>query len=138
MIQWLYRDAMSVNPLPQGGSRPLTETVAEEVRVLMTRRGVVQEDLVDVLHVSQTGVSKRLRGLIAFDANEIGLLAAFFGVKPAQLLGETGMPGPPVPPVPPTDGPHGDGGSALAKLTAARKSRVQGSADVTRAYPEAA
>lgn len=43
-------------------------------------------DLVKVLHVSQTGVSKRLRGLIPFDANEIGLVAEFFDVDPADLL----------------------------------------------------
>lgn len=95
---------MSVISLRANGNdpRPLTERVAEEVRALMGRHGVTQMQLVDVLRVSQTGVSKRLRGLIPFDANEIGVLAAFFDVEPAELLGA---------PKGPRPGP-GDGGLA--------------------------
>lgn len=60
----------------------------------MARHGVTQMQLVEVLRVSQTGVSKRLRGKIAFDANEIGILAAFFDVDPAELLGAPKNPRP--------------------------------------------
>ena len=79
---------MSVHSLPKrDDARPLTERVAEEVRALMGRYDVTQMQLVDVLGVSQTGVSKRLRGIIPFDANEIGVLAKFFDVEAADLLG---------------------------------------------------
>ena len=54
----------------------------------MARRNVTQTQLAQVLHVAQPAVSKRLRGLTPFDANEIGALAEFFEVSPAELLGE--------------------------------------------------
>lgn len=76
---------MSVSSLPQ--RQPLTVQVAEEVRALMARRHVTQMQLRDVLGVSQSGISNRIRGRVPFDANEIGLLADFFQVDPADLLG---------------------------------------------------
>lgn len=83
---------MSLNAAQESAPSPLTLRVAEEVRALMGRRRVSQMQLADVLGVAQTGVSKRLRGRIPFDANEIGVLAAFFGVAPAVLVG--GAPAP--------------------------------------------
>lgn len=74
------------------GSVPLTATVAEEVRALMGRRIVTQKQLADVLQVSQGQVSKRLKGLIPFDTNEIAKLAAYFDVHPAELLGGVAPP----------------------------------------------
>ena len=79
---------MSVSSLPQRQAPAnLTERVAEEVRALMGRHHVTQMDLCGVLGVSQTGVSKRLRGLIPFDVNEVSQLAAYFDVSPGELLG---------------------------------------------------
>ena len=66
---------------------PLTLRVADEVRALMGRHRVSQTTLAEVLHVTQTQISRRLRGQITFDVNEIGTLAEFFGVSPAVLLG---------------------------------------------------
>lgn len=100
---------MSVISFPQDDPRPLTERVAEEVRALMARQGVTQMQLVEVLHISQTGVSKRLRGLIPFDANEIGVLAEYFGVRPGELLGEQ------VSPRPGPDGGSRSGGGAFRR-----------------------
>lgn len=86
---------MTVSSLPQRQAPSnLTERVAEEVRALMGRHHVTQMDLCAVLRVSQTGVSKRLRGVTPFDANEIGVLAGYFGVSPAELLGIRVSPGP--------------------------------------------
>ena len=86
---------MSVHSLPKrDDARPLTERVAEEVRALMGRYDVTQMQMVDVLGVSQTGVSKRLRGIIPFDANELGELAKFFDVDAAELLGAPRNPRP--------------------------------------------
>lgn len=76
-------------PKPGGTGGNLTEQVAAEVRALMGRYAVTQMQLVDVLGVSQTGVSKRLRGITPFDVNEIGKLADFFGVDPEELVGGT-------------------------------------------------
>ena len=86
---------MAVISLPQRkNSGHLTERVAEEVRALMGRHHVTQMQLAEVLGVAQPAISKRLRGLTAFDANEIGVLAEFFNVSPAELLGERVMPSP--------------------------------------------
>jgi len=63
---------------------------AEEVRALMGRRRMSQTALADVLGVTQTQVSKRLRGVIPFDIDEIERLAEYFGVDPADLLGSSG------------------------------------------------
>lgn len=70
-----------------GGPEHLTSRVAAEVRALMGRHNVTQMQLTAVLGVSQTGVSKRLRGLTPFDVNEIEALADYFGLDPAELLG---------------------------------------------------
>lgn len=88
--------------MPERKQGDLKERVAAEVRALMGRHNVTQTQLVEVLGVSQPQVGKRVRGEIAFDVTEIGLLADFFNVNPAELLGERGYPRP---------GP--DGGSAL-------------------------
>jgi transcriptional regulator with XRE-family HTH domain len=61
--------------------------VAEEVRVLMARRpDVKQAHLSQLLGVTQSAISARLHGRTPFDADEIGLLADFFGVSPADLV----------------------------------------------------
>lgn len=52
----------------------------------MGRHRVSQMKLAEVLGVAQTGVSKRLRGVIAFDVNELAVLAEFFGIEPAALV----------------------------------------------------
>jgi len=89
---------MSVHSLPKrDDARPLTERVAEEVRALMGRRNVTQMQLVEVLRVSQTGISRRLRGLIPFDANELGELADYFEVDAAELVGGSRNPSRPGP-----------------------------------------
>lgn len=60
----------------------------------MARRNVTQMDLAEVLGVAQPAVSRRLHARTPFDANEIGLLADYFGVNPAELLGERPSPRP--------------------------------------------
>jgi transcriptional regulator with XRE-family HTH domain len=81
---------MAVISLPSAREQErLTERVAAEVRALMGRYNVTQVQLTQVLGVSQTGVSKRLRGKTPFDVNEIGILADFFNVDPSELVGGT-------------------------------------------------
>ncbi len=63
-----------------------TLLVAGNVRALMARRGVSQHQVADVLGLSQTAVSKRLRGVTPWDVNEMGTLAEAFGVPIAVLL----------------------------------------------------
>lgn len=70
----------------------------------MGRYNVTQMQLTQVLGVSQTAVSKRLRGLTPFDVDEIAALADYFRVSPSVLFGES---------QPPEDG--GPGRSTLVR-----------------------
>jgi transcriptional regulator with XRE-family HTH domain len=95
---------MAVISLPRH-SEPenLTEKVAAEVRALMGRYGVTQTALGGILGISQPQASARYHGKVAFKLDELGVLADYFGVSPAELLGERVSPRPGGP-----DG--GDGG----------------------------
>ena len=85
---------MAVISLPRKDHASLTERVAAEVRSLMGRYEVTQVMLSEVLGVSQPQVGARLRGAVAFNVNEVALLADYFGVSPAELLGEQVAPRP--------------------------------------------
>lgn len=56
------------------------------VRAEMARRGVSQTTLAQRIGMSQAQVSKRLRGVIAFDINELAAVADFLNVPLALLL----------------------------------------------------
>lgn len=60
----------------------------------MARHRVTQMQLRDVLGVSQPAISSRLHGRVPFDANEIGLLADYFNIRPGDLFGTGGGGGP--------------------------------------------
>lgn len=60
--------------------------VAAEVRAEMARQFRSQSELAAVLRVSQTAVSRRLKGEISFDVDELVRTADFLGVSIAQLL----------------------------------------------------
>ena len=80
----------------------LKERVAEEIRALAARyksEGVNQTALASVIGVSQSQISKRLRGKTPFTLTELELIAEFFGVDAAELLGAPRKPSPPGTPV---------------------------------------
>ena len=68
----------------------LTDRVADEVRANMARARMTQTDLAGVLGLTQSAVSKRLRGKIAFSVDELEMVAGALGVHPAVLLGGIG------------------------------------------------
>ena len=63
--------------------------VGENIRTEMTRQSLTQADIAAALGVSQSGVSRRLLGAIAFDVTELTILARLFGVPASQILGES-------------------------------------------------
>jgi transcriptional regulator with XRE-family HTH domain len=71
---------------------------ATVIREHMARYDLVQADLQRVLGLSQSAVSKRLRGTTPFDVNELELVAGYFGMTLAELIAEADKPRP--------DGPH--------------------------------
>lgn len=84
--------------VPDQPSR-LTDRVADEVRANMARARMTQTDLAVVLGLTQSAVSKRLRGKIAFSVDELEKISDALGVHPASLLGGIGVNSPS-----PTDG----------------------------------
>ena len=62
--------------------------VGSNVRAEMVRQGFTQTHVAAALGVSQSGVSRRLLGAIAFDVVELGTLARMFDVPASHLLGE--------------------------------------------------
>lgn len=67
-------------------SQTPSEATGANIRAELARRGVTQKQLADVLQVSQGQVTKRLRGLIAFDINELVAIAEFLDVDLAVLM----------------------------------------------------
>ena len=55
----------------------------------MGRYQVTQAQLAEVLDMTASQFSKRLRGIIPLDINEISAIARFFGVTIGELFGET-------------------------------------------------
>lgn len=57
-----------------------TDNVAAEVRAEMARRRVNQREVGEILGIPQSQVSRRLRGVIAFNTDELGRLADAWGI----------------------------------------------------------
>lgn len=91
----------TVIPFPERAT--LNERVSDEVRALMGRHRVSQVALAGVLGVTQTQVSRRLHSKLQFTLPEIELLAAYFGVSTASLMGFADA----------VAGPGGDGGGTV-------------------------
>ena len=64
----------------------LTVTVATEVRAEMARQRVTQQQIADVLGISQPQVSMRLRAEIPFGVDELGMVADALGVPVTNFL----------------------------------------------------
>jgi transcriptional regulator with XRE-family HTH domain len=62
-----------------------TATAGANVRGEMARRGVTQEAVGKALRLSQPAVSKRLRGDVPFDINELATIAALLDVPLERL-----------------------------------------------------
>lgn len=60
------------------------------VRAEMARKGYSQAELARMLGMSQTGISKRLRGETPFDVNELARISAVLGVPLGTLLDGVG------------------------------------------------
>jgi transcriptional regulator with XRE-family HTH domain len=64
----------------------LRERVAEEVRALLARKMMTGADLATAIGRSPMYVSRRLRGEVAFDLDDMERLADVFGVGVSDLL----------------------------------------------------
>lgn len=66
--------------------------VGATVRAELARRGLSQAALAEALDLAQPQVSKRLRGVIAFDINELTAIARFLEIPLSELLAGTEEP----------------------------------------------
>ena len=62
-----------------------SDVISQEVRAWAARFGMRQRHLAEILGVSQTQVSQRLSGRIAWSVDEVDALAAAFGIDPLDL-----------------------------------------------------
>jgi transcriptional regulator with XRE-family HTH domain len=77
----------NVTHLPEGYANDGNEVVVKNVRAEMSYAGIKnQTELAKSLGVSQMWVSRRLSGGTPITADEIVMLADFFGVEPGQLF----------------------------------------------------
>ena len=65
----------------------LADQVAATVRAEMARYRMTQQDMAEVLGMTQSAVSKRLLGKIPFKLAELEKIAAALGVHPATFFG---------------------------------------------------
>lgn len=64
----------------------IRESIAEEVAAEMGRQCRTQEDLEAATGISQSAISYRLRGISAFHAEELVVIARFLGVPVTQFF----------------------------------------------------
>lgn len=75
---------MAIAQVQAGGV--LTSTVSRNVRAMMAANGVSQMEMARAMGLSQTAVSKRLRGLTPWDTNDLEIVARVLRVRPEALL----------------------------------------------------
>lgn len=63
-----------------------SQTVGATVRAELARRRITQRQLATVLGIAQTQVSRRLAGEVAFNVDELAVVAEFLGLPVAALL----------------------------------------------------
>lgn len=66
--------------------KPLNATIAAEVRAEVARQSLTQQQLADRLGEQQWWVSRRLTGLVPFEAAELVRVAEALGVPVTQFL----------------------------------------------------
>ena len=66
----------------------VSAAVGANVRAELARRGLSQTDLAKHLGMSQTSISKRLRGEVSFNVDETAAAAEFLGLPVLALMTE--------------------------------------------------
>lgn len=62
-------------------------TVGATVRAELARRNIKQRQLAEVLGIAQTQISRRLAGDVAFNVDELAVVATFLGMSVSDLVG---------------------------------------------------
>ncbi len=81
---------MSEQRLPAGVTR-IHERATEEIRVMLARRRMSAADLARRIGTKPQVLSRRMTGDVAFDLDELQMIARELGVSVTELLGESGQ-----------------------------------------------
>ena len=74
--------------LPANAGMIPAQQVGERVRARLRDRRLTQTDLAGVLDLTQSVISDRVRGVVAFDVDELATTAEFLGCPVSDLLPE--------------------------------------------------
>ena len=61
--------------------------IAREIRVWLAKADMKQVDIAEILHLSASQITQRMRGRTPFTVKELALLASRFGVTLGEFLG---------------------------------------------------
>lgn len=64
----------------------LHEAIAAEIRAELARQRISQVKIAALLDISQVGISRRLRGEVPLDVNELAKIADYLGMDIATLV----------------------------------------------------
>lgn len=73
-------------PFGQGPEQSPDAGVSAAIRSHLAYRRLTQADLAQVLGISQTQVSARMRGEVRWTVNDLYLVAAWLDIAPSSLL----------------------------------------------------
>lgn len=65
---------------------PTRQAIAAEVRAALARDQIKQADLAHAIGISQGALSERLRGVRAFDTDQLAAIAEHLGLNVLDLL----------------------------------------------------
>ena len=74
------------NRTPRRLKGSLSDAIAEEIRVLLTRRMMTQTELAEKLGMSLQALNYRLTGTQELGVNEVAEIAKHLGVEPLDLI----------------------------------------------------
>ena len=67
-------------------TKTITQRVAANVRAELARNELRQDKVVSALCLSQSAVSRRLKGQVDFTVTELSVVAKLVGLEPQDLL----------------------------------------------------
>lgn len=90
----ILMDMTTLQVVPPRRGETMNQRLAQELNALKARYSLSQTELGKVIGVTQSQMSKRLKGHVPFTLDEIEAFAAFFSMTPLELLGYAETPGP--------------------------------------------
>ncbi len=81
--------ATMIEPATTTHARHYEETIAHNIRMYLTARGITQASLAEPLGIKPSAVSMKMRGKTSWSIPDVVRAADFFGVTPEDLMDDT-------------------------------------------------